>query len=380
MSIVTVNKNTYTVEPLYQWDVDQTLEIRGLSLAKVPEIHFAHEGMSRAIVRQSTMDAAGVVTVVVPNSLLQKPYTIHVYVCGYTGSTFETLYKLDVPVKPRACPSDYTLENDSEVYSFDKLENDVANAMHRVDNIMLEVSDECNAVMEQALKTVGYKKDELLAGGTKTAYNLKDDATPDDVFNLIKTRMAELEDRAKDYAMVKGCQSLGPDGGLDGTDLIAVTCEGHVGVTSAEASEGTGDYYKTGTTTATIAIDLSGLADDARVGYVGGFGPACSAAFLTSMGNAGTVSFTVTASVMVNGVEIMGHTFEEQTWNSGISTPVAPDLSVLTMNIAAVLGRPLTNTDALDVTLTTSWSSQYGAAEAHSDVTQDGIFVRYLEV
>ena len=146
MSIVTVNKNTYTVEPLYQWDKDQTLEIRGLSLAKVPEIHFAHEGMSRAIVRQSTMDAAGVVTVDVPNSLLQKPYTVHVYVCAYTGGTFETLYKIDVPVKARECPADYTLENDPEVYSFNALENDVANALY---------------AMEQAVKSVNTVEEKL---------------------------------------------------------------------------------------------------------------------------------------------------------------------------------------------------------------------------
>jgi hypothetical protein len=233
--------------------------------------------------------------------------------------------------------------------------------------------------MEQTLKTVGYTKDELLAGATKTAYNLQGDATPDAVFNLIKTRMAEAEERAKDYAMLKGCQSLGPDGGLDGTDLLAITCEGHVGVTKEEAATGTGDYFKTGTTTATITIDLSGLADGARAGYIGGFGPACGN-FLTGAQSDGTCSFTVTAAVKVNGVEVIAHTFEEQTWNGMNTTPTAPDLSVLSMNIAAVLGRPLTNGDALVVTLTTDWSSQYGGGSAYSNVTQDGIFVRYLEV
>lgn len=124
MSEVKVEKNTYTVEPLYQWDQNQKLTIYGLSLPSFPEIHYTNVAMERAIVRQATMDAAGVITADVPNSLLQKPYTISAFVCVYQGSTFETLYKIDIPVKARTQPADYTLEDDDEeVYSFNKLEN-----------------------------------------------------------------------------------------------------------------------------------------------------------------------------------------------------------------------------------------------------------------
>ena len=109
MSIVTVTKNTYTVESLYQWDKDQVLKIRGLSLPAVPEIHFTNAAMDKAIVRQASMDAAGVITADIPNSLLQKPYKVKAYVCIYSGSTFETLYKVEIPVVARAMPADYTL-------------------------------------------------------------------------------------------------------------------------------------------------------------------------------------------------------------------------------------------------------------------------------
>lgn len=132
MSTVNVEKNTYTVEPLYQWDKNQELVIYGLSLASIPEVHFTNAAMGKAIVRQATMDAAGVIRAEVPNSLLQKPYTIQVYVCTYEGSTFETQYKLDIPVKPRNKPEDYTLEDDPEVYSFNALENQVVNALVKV--------------------------------------------------------------------------------------------------------------------------------------------------------------------------------------------------------------------------------------------------------
>lgn len=123
MAIVTVEKTRYTVDQLYQWDLNQVLEIRGLSLPSIPEIHFTNDAMDRAIVRQATMDAAGVITADVPNSLLQKPYKITAYVCIYEGETFQSLYSVVIPVKARNKPNDYTLENDPEVYSFNALEN-----------------------------------------------------------------------------------------------------------------------------------------------------------------------------------------------------------------------------------------------------------------
>lgn len=133
MAIVKVEKNNYTVEQLYQWDLNQELEIYGLSLASIPEVHFTNVAMGRAIVQQASMDAAGVVRVDVPNSLLQKPYKIVVYVCTYAGATFETQYKLEIPVKERTQPSDYTLVDDPEVYSFNALENQVVNVLDRME-------------------------------------------------------------------------------------------------------------------------------------------------------------------------------------------------------------------------------------------------------
>lgn len=117
----------YSVNTLYQWDLNQVLTIYGLSLPTIPEIHFTNTGMERAIVRQATMDDAGVITVNIPNSLLQKPYTITAYICIHEGETFETLHKIEIPVKARKMPTDYTFIDDAEeIYSFNKLENMIA--------------------------------------------------------------------------------------------------------------------------------------------------------------------------------------------------------------------------------------------------------------
>lgn len=144
MSGVIVANDRYTVDPLYQWDVDQFLEIRGLSLSTIPEIHFTNDSMGRCIVRQSTKDEAGIIAVKIPNSLLQKPYTIKAHICIYEGDTFKTVYTISIPVKPRKMPVDYTLENDEEIYSFKALENSIKNA--------LVVFDKANAKYEDASK------------------------------------------------------------------------------------------------------------------------------------------------------------------------------------------------------------------------------------
>lgn len=161
MAIVTVEKNRYTVEPLYQWDVNQVLEIRGLSLPVTPQIHFTNELMSAAIVRQSNMNASGVITVDIPNSLLQKPYKITVYVCIYENRTFESRHAIVIPMKARTRPADYTLsDNDGEVYSFLELENrisimenKVANTTTQLDKAKQSLSEAVTACEEATEKT-----------------------------------------------------------------------------------------------------------------------------------------------------------------------------------------------------------------------------------
>ena len=154
MAIVVVNKNIYKVDSLYQWDNNQVLEIQGLSLPTIPEIHFTNDAMDKAIVRQATMDNKGIITVEIPNSLLQKPYKITAYVCIYEDETFKSLYKLEIPVKARKKPTDYTIEtNDNEIYSFNALENLVNNTLvvltQKCDDTLAETETLRNAVIEE---------------------------------------------------------------------------------------------------------------------------------------------------------------------------------------------------------------------------------------
>lgn len=115
--------NNYVTDSLYQWDLNQDLVIHGLNLTVAPEIHFANANMDRAIVRQSTLED-GVVTVRIPNSLLQTSLPIKAYVGIYEGETFNVIEVVSIPVRARARPFDYTIEDtNGEVYSFKALEN-----------------------------------------------------------------------------------------------------------------------------------------------------------------------------------------------------------------------------------------------------------------
>lgn len=142
----------------FQWDIEQVLEIHGLSLASDPEIHFTTEVLNGAIVRQATRDDSGVIWVKIPNSLLQKPYRIDIFVCVYEGDTFQTLYEMSIPIIPRKRPFDYQLEvTDEEVYSFNALENKMYETLKTLtlitDNALLDLQKSGESNLEQLTET-----------------------------------------------------------------------------------------------------------------------------------------------------------------------------------------------------------------------------------
>lgn len=119
--------DSYVTDSLNQWDLNQVLTVTGLNLAVVPEVHFSNANMDRAIVRQSAM-VNHVVSVGIPNSLLQDPLMIEADIGIYEGDTFKVVEKVLIPVKPKKRPSDYQIQDsDEEIYSFNQLLNALAN-------------------------------------------------------------------------------------------------------------------------------------------------------------------------------------------------------------------------------------------------------------
>lgn len=130
MTVVTIKKNnTYTVNDLFQWDTNRVLEIYGLNFSTLPEIHFANELMSKAIVKQATSYENGAIKVAIPNILLETAKTISVYICTHEGEEFISHYSLTIKVKARPKPEDYIAEDDEKIYSYNALENLVNNTI-----------------------------------------------------------------------------------------------------------------------------------------------------------------------------------------------------------------------------------------------------------
>lgn len=150
MAIVKVENKSYTVEPLYQWDLNQVLEIRGLSMAEVPEVHFASDATARAIRRFATMDAAGVIRAEVPNALLQTAARIRALVCIREGEVFKTYHEIRIPVKARPQPADYTITDDQDIYSFTELENLVYDSVTKVEASAAAAAESAAQAVEKA--------------------------------------------------------------------------------------------------------------------------------------------------------------------------------------------------------------------------------------
>lgn len=211
MSNVVVTNNRYTVDSLYQWDLNQDLVIHGLSLPDFPEIHFTNDAMDRAIVRQATMDEAGVITVKIPNSLLQKPYLIKAYVCRYVGETFQSLYCIEIPVKKRSIPKDYTITvSDEEVYSFNRLENMLENALERMRNEYEILYDQAIA---NATKEIGEKESESIAKIDKVV--------ADYMVEIGQEKVTEIENMSGVTEITKdGDTTIVTETGINGTESI----------------------------------------------------------------------------------------------------------------------------------------------------------------
>lgn len=96
-------QNRYTVAAsLWQYDYGQILQIEGLELPSAYEVHFATSERGSSITMIGTDDG-----VLIPDEMLLSAGTIYAYIYLHEGeSDGETEYKITIPVKVRAKPTD----------------------------------------------------------------------------------------------------------------------------------------------------------------------------------------------------------------------------------------------------------------------------------
>lgn len=114
-----INGNPIT--RLVQWDINQKITIPNLGLKNEPYFHFCNRKSKEAIVVSSVRNGENFVAEI-PNSLLQQPYPIIIYVYSYSDTnSARTIYTIKIPVTPRVKPSDYI--DSSAVYHYTKVSN-----------------------------------------------------------------------------------------------------------------------------------------------------------------------------------------------------------------------------------------------------------------
>ena len=132
-----------------QWDINQTMKIviHGYNDGKMtiaPEVHFANSKSTEALVVRSQLEVTNTVVVDVPNVLLQEGHPIYVYVYiadEDDAHSQKTIVKIEIPVRQRACPSDYDYVENIERITAEIIKEEVEekiSAEINSGNLMLE--------------------------------------------------------------------------------------------------------------------------------------------------------------------------------------------------------------------------------------------------
>lgn len=110
--VTCMDKYGNTVTYLTQWDSNQTLYIEDHGFTTAPFFHFCNKNSEKALVVASTIGSDGVMTVLIPNSLLTEPYNITAYVYLTEDTTSKTVEVIQLPVRPRPMPDTYEYVDD----------------------------------------------------------------------------------------------------------------------------------------------------------------------------------------------------------------------------------------------------------------------------
>lgn len=129
----------YTTDSVYQWDLNHTLQITGISVTNAPTVHFTNKKRETAIVVQSKLED-DVISVPVPNEIVQDPYNIVAYVHIYDNNHAKTIETVNIPLKKRAKPDDYQFIDNVDVMNFERLEKDMTDVKQDILDFEIEMN------------------------------------------------------------------------------------------------------------------------------------------------------------------------------------------------------------------------------------------------
>lgn len=142
MEITCYDKYGRVIEKIVQWDVGQSISIKGYDLTSyAPQIHFANANSEKALVVESVL-SGGLLSCQVPNSLAREPLPIIMYIYDAVGETGKTNTIIKIPVTPRPMPDDLAYVNEPDVISLKEALRQAKEYMNKAQNyaVAAEVS------------------------------------------------------------------------------------------------------------------------------------------------------------------------------------------------------------------------------------------------
>ncbi|SCG87908.1 Uncharacterised protein [uncultured Clostridium sp.] len=150
MEITCYDKYGRMIENIVQWDVGQSISIKGYDLTSyAPQIHFANANSEKALVVESVL-SGGLLSCQVPNSLARENLPIIMYIYDAVGETGKTNTIIKIPVTPRPMPDDVVLANDPDVISLKEALRQAREYMNKAQNYAVAAEASAKKAQEAA--------------------------------------------------------------------------------------------------------------------------------------------------------------------------------------------------------------------------------------
>lgn len=172
MRIICYGADEKPLKNFYQWDVNQVISIKGITISPISVFHFCNR-LSRAALVVTPVIEEGVIKVAVPNILLQQPETIVVYLYEETPDNgSRTTHTVTIPVTPRLCPDDYEYSENIDYPSYAILDAKISNMLETIAGI----NNEIESIWEN---TLTLRERRQISSGTEAVVSISSEYLPD---------------------------------------------------------------------------------------------------------------------------------------------------------------------------------------------------------
>ena len=139
LEIVCYDSDGRVIDHLTQWDVGQSVSVRGATYSGDPVFHFCNRRSYEALV-VTAKNVDGALVADIPNVLLTEslPIEIYMYYQQKPGSA-KTVYTISIPVEQRKKPTDYIFEDNVDYVGLVEINKQMSAALAEVRKAVDEV-------------------------------------------------------------------------------------------------------------------------------------------------------------------------------------------------------------------------------------------------